>query len=544
MKKKNALIASGIALLSLALSGCSFIYDMISDNSGGNNNSNADFDVDKVDVDGKTIIQQTYKEYSEGHIYNIDYCPNKGNVKLLIIPVWFTDSNKYIDSSCKAKVREDIATAYLGSNSDTGWRSVKTYYEELSGNALSITGTVTDWYSASYSSTSAGSSQTITENLVNSSVDWYFSNNKSDKKSNYDSDGNGYLDAVMLIYGAPDYSALGNDSLDNLWAYCYWLQEQNDTLSPIPNAFFWASYDFMYSAGSRFSSTPAGSEYGSGDTKRCKIDAHTYIHEMGHIFGLEDYYDYSKNKYCPAGGFSMQDYNVGSHDPYSVMALGWANPYVVTGNSEVSIGTFQKTRDLVVITENWNGIGSPFDEYLILELYSPTGLNEMDCNYVYSKTISGPKSIGIRLWHVDARLTYCSNYKTTYIDGEKVNLPVFSANNITTNTKDSKATYGVTHAFSNTYNDEDYGSPLGRSYYNYNILQLIRRNTMEDLTTKEEITSSDLFVSGSYDLSKYSDQFVNSSPFKMNNGSYASWNIKISISGSGNDAIAKIDIVK
>lgn len=544
MKKKNILLAPIVLGLAFTLSGCSAIFDYLfpTDTDSG---SDANFDVDKVDVNGKTIIQQTYKDYSNSSIYNIDYCPTKGDIKLLIIPIWLNDSKDYIKESNKEKVRKDIETAYLGTNSDTGWRSVKTYYEELSNNALTITGTVSDWYSVNYSTYQLGTNSSITETLVTSATDWYFDNNETDKRSNYDSDKNGYIDAVMLIYGTPDYSAFNNDDLDNLWAYCFWLQDKNETTQPIPNAYFWASYDFMYSRGSFLRPTPAGSEYGSGDTSHCNIDAHTYIHEMGHIFGLDDYYDYSTAKYVPAGGFSMQEYNIGGHDPYSTMALGWANPYVVTANSKVSIGTFQKTRDIVLISSNWNGGGSPFDEYFLLELFSPTGLNEHDCNYLYSDTFKGPNKVGIRLWHVDARLAYCDKIVSQPgDDGVYRDYPVFSPNKLTVNAKDSRATYGISHAFSNTYNNEEYGSVLGSDYYDYNILQLIRRSTSVTTRTKNTIESSDLFTDGTYSISKYYRQFINQSPFKMNDGSFASWNLKISISGSGHDATATIEIVK
>ena len=305
MNKKKIITFTSICLCAIALSGCTFVSrvlekvsDTLSEEGNNNNNSNANFDVNKVDVDGKTIIQQTYKDYSKNNLYPIDYCPNQGDINLLIIPVWFTDSSNYIDNSKKEKVRQDIEKAYLGTNEETGWRSVKTYYEELSSNAITITGTVSDWYSVSYSTSKVGKDQEITDKLVPNAVDWYFTNNPSDSRTNYDSDNNGYIDAVMLIYGAPDYDALGDDSLDNLWAYCYWLQEENENSYPIANAYFWASYDFMYSSGSFLFSTPAGSKYGSGDTTHCNIDAHTYIHEMGHVFGLEDYYDYSKAKYA------------------------------------------------------------------------------------------------------------------------------------------------------------------------------------------------------------------------------------------------------
>ena len=538
MKIKKPFIILGILAGLVSLSGCSLMWNVIDGVIDGedrtNNNSDADFDVDKVDVDGKTIMQQTYKDYSKANVYNLDYCPSTGNVKMLIIPVWLSDSNIYITISKKGSLREQIRKAYLGTNEETGWRSVKTYYEELSQGALTLDGTVSEWYTTNYSSLYVGNDSFNTSELVESAVDWYFTNNPSDNIKDYDSDENGYLDAVMLIYGAPDYSALGNDSLSNLWAYAYWSQKVNETDTPIPNVYFWASYDFLFSSGTE-ALLMVGTTYGSGDTTHCLIDAHTYIHEMGHVFGLDDYYDYGPNRYRPAGGFSMQDWNLGSHDPFSTMALGWANPYVVKENAVVEIGTFQKTRDLVLLTNKWNNVGSPFDEYLLLELYSPTGLNEMDCKYVYDNLVKGPSNVGIRLWHVDARLAVCV--------GVSEDAPVFSSDKITNTTK-GKTKYGVYQAFTNSFEDPKYGSVFGETYDNYNLLQLIRRSTKETIRTSSTITNADLFTDGSYALSQYRNQFVNSAPFKMNNGEFASWNIKIEISGSGHDAKAKLSIVK
>ena len=538
VKKRNLSLLLVSLIATVSLTGCSFFLDVLEDidKQINDNSSNANFDVEKVDVDGKTIMTRTYKDYSNNCVYNLDYCPNSGNVNLLIIPVWFKDSNYYLNEFKKNKVREDIAKAYLGTNEETGWRSVKTYYEELSCGKLQINGKVTDWYESTYSYKDAGRepSSSYEESTVNiivkNAVSWYFENNPSDKRSNYDSDGNGYLDGVILIYAAPNYMSINDKSLSNLWAYAYWLQDENHTQLAMPNVYFWASYDFMYSEG-------IFGSYGYGDTTHCEVDTHTYIHEMGHVFGLEDYYDYSSASYCPAGGFSMQDYNIGSHDPYSTMALGWANPYIVTGNSELTIGTFQKTRDLVVISENWNGIGSPFDEYLILELYSPTGLNAFDIDYTNKgvNAYNRVDKVGLRLWHVDARLAMCTGNDKDYN-------PTYSPSKLTTD--QSKGSYGVYHAFSNTYNDPNYGSVLGSRYYDYNILQLVRRDTSTGLRTTSVFSQNDLFETGSYDLSNYSKQFVNSSPFKMNNGSYANWHFKVTIEGKDDDATAKIEIVK
>ena len=75
--------------------------------------------------------------------------------------------------------------------------------------------------------------------------------------------------------------------------------------------------------------------------------------------------------------------------------------------------------------------------------------------------------MGIRLWHVDARLLYS---KST----------VFNANSFTTNPKIEG--YKVIQMMSNTYygiQGRDYISQLGSSYADYNILQLIRNDEIE-----------------------------------------------------------------
>ena len=552
MKKNKTALLFILSGLTICLSSCSFLTNFLdqleeelNNSEGGNSNSNTNFDVEKTDVSGKTIINHTYKDYSNQSIYPIDSCPSLGNPKILIIPVWFKDSSKYISDLKKSIVRKDITTAYFGTNEETGWRSVKTYYEELSSGKLTLTGTVSQWYEPNYNIADVARDGEITQELVISATDWYFNNHPSEKRSDYDSDNNYFFDCVMLIYAAPDYQALRKDDYDNLWAYCYWLQNEK-TSKVTPNVFFWASYDFMYSQGAD-AYNRTDHPYGNGDTTHCNIDAHTYIHEMGHVFGLDDYYDYSSADYSPAGMFSMQDSNVGAHDPYSVMALGWADPYVVTGNSEVTIGVFQKTKDLVVISPKWNGIGSPFDEYIILELFSNTGLNEFDCTYAYGNNsdLKGPESFGIRMWHVDSRLTYVN--QTKYDPNLAADVYVFNARNMTSDTQIAKKrtdTYGVTHAFTNTYNNENYGSVLGRDYYDYNLLQLIRNSAFESYHTKDNFSTDDLFYTGQYDLTYYANQFVKGKNKKFNNGESLDWSIKIKISGRGEDTTAKIDIIK
>ena len=481
----------------------------------------------------KTPIEQTYADVISNSVYTLDGAPTIGTCNLLVIPVWFTDSSNYISTSYKANVRSDIQTAYFGTTTSTGWHSVKSYYEAESKGKLTMTGVVSDWYSAGISSSTAASySATQTASLVINAADWYFTNNTDKSRADFDCDSNGFLDGVLLIYAAPNYADPNSSaSSNNLWAYCFWAQDsgQKSVSSPGVNVFFWASYDFMYGS-NRVNSRTGKSTYHFGDDSHCTLDAHTYIHEMGHVFGLDDYYDYGPNSYTPAGSFSMQDYNVGGHDPFSVMSFGWADPYIPTESCEITIGAFQTTHEIVLLTPSWNTYNSPFDEYLLLELYTPTGLNTLDSTYAYNGGYPlGPSAPGIRLWHVDARLAYMK------YDGN------FKPSQLTSNARYSGG-YGVATAFSNSYGG-DHISVLGSSYTDYNLLQLVRNNASATYRPSDVLSASSLFRDGdAFDMSTFRSQFVNST--NLNNGTALGWSFSVSISASGAASTATINLVR
>ena len=458
-----------------------------------------------------------YSDFVSNNAYAISCTPSIGTTKLLVIPVWFTDSSNYIKTEKRDYVREDIQKVYFGTNDEVGWRSVKTFYEEESLGSLTLTGTVSAWYECGKSSSNYATDPATASNgapktsaLVESATNWYFSNHTSENRRDYDADGDGYLDGVMLIYAAPDYSTTGRDSDDNLWAYCFWIQDysaQNPS-NPGVNAFFWASYDFMY--GQEVASSRTGKTYHAGDTSKCNLDAHTFIHEMGHMFGLEDYYDYSSSSYQPAGGFSMQDHNVSMHDPFSSFALGWGKAYVPTESTTIDLKPFATDGEMIILSPSWNAYNSPFDEYLVLEYYTDLGLNEFDTTNKYMRQYgknypTGTHDYGIRLWHVDARLLY-------------TNAGSFSASKITTNPRISGGR--VTLMMSNTYSGggaDDYCSPLGTSYANYNLLQLIRNNTSANYKPKDMFSASHLFKAGdTFSMDKYGKQFYKTGKLDSN----------------------------
>ncbi len=512
------------------------------DQSSSSSDDSSSSSSSEPDVPTKTKLAYTYDDYYENCYYTklnnpVDNAPTIGSANLLVLPVWFTDSGNYITSdNGKENIKNDIEIAFFGTEAQTGWHSVRSFYEGESMGRLTVNGKVADWYECTYASTDVTDSDT-TNDVVMAAVSNYFGNNPKDSRKNYDANGDGYLDAVVIIYAAPNYGDCyvvdrtdTNCSNDNLWAYCYWMQGDNkqtrNKKAPNTNTYFWSSYDFMYSQEQAKQKT--GKAYGYGDNANFDIDCHTYIHEMGHAFGLDDLYDYSSHGYSPAGDLTMQDYNVGGHDPYSVMAYGWADPYIAKKAGKYTLKPFQSSHDVLLLTPLWNDYDSPFDEYILVELYTPTGMNKMDADHALDGRSALPSNTGIRVWHIDARLWGLVD--NTFDESEDL-----------TSNVEGNYEGGVLQAFSNTYQAGGNGTPLGNNYINYNLVQYIRNDTSSTYTPNDSIKNSNMFYNGdTFSMSTYSKQFVKSG--KLNSGKSLGWGFSIEIEGEGESAVATINL--
>lgn len=326
--------------------------------------------------------------------------PTTGDVKLLVIPVTFTDYR--CGNVCETR-KEQIRKSFFGAANETSWHSVKSFYEASSYGKLTLTGVVTDWFDSSWSS-STFAELTTQEGDYSYAFDptWamldaaiaFAKTNLNSNLSEYDTDDDGFIDSVYLIYNNPNstnavYSDAGEDVY---WAYTYWHYNNYDkgnVNSPAGMTLVWSSYDFMFEG------------YGANG-----IDAHTYIHEMGHAFGLDDYYTYSMDDWGAAGGLDMMDYNILDHNAYSKYFLGWTTPYVLDGNqntTQITLQPFESSGDFFLLGNNWNG--SSFDNYLIFEFYTPTGINQKDSAAAYpGNGVRGFNVPGVKIYHVDARL--------------------------------------------------------------------------------------------------------------------------------------------
>ena len=459
----------------------------------------------------KTPLKSGFKDKFDNSAYGYANSATIGDVKWLVVPVWFTNSSDYIAEDKKETVRNDITNAFFGTSASVGWRSVSTFYEEESFNKLHLSGKVTKWYNVG-DNTSTIKSTGNTSGLASNVLSWYKTNYPEDSIANYDHDKDGVIDALIMIYAAPTD---GN----NFWAYCALSSTVRASIDKDPNlgTFMWASYAFMYGSNVISSKTGKSGNRSSGDTSYCAIDTHTYIHESGHLLGCDDYYDYSGN-YCPAGGYTMQDYDWGMHDPFSVMAYGWADPYIPTETTTLTINSFQSSGDCVILTPSWNDYDSPFDEYIVIEYFSPKGLNEFDATHGH-RNIYVNKS-GVRIWHVDARLAYTNDY-------------TFSYSKLTTNP--NIANNRVEYAFNNT-SDGSGGraSVLGSSYSDYSFLTLIRNYDRVTYKNPYPASQNDFYYEGDVfkmNGSREKNQFPNQG--RLNSGDELGWMVEFLEQDSG-----------
>lgn len=469
--KKKALITT-VSLLSLLLTSCGQRAN------SGNGSNTGDIQVN-TDASGlatvriyknndyssngrfvpadKVDLELNYNDLSGTLSNNKSVMPSLGDANLLVIPVHLPGGNEYKTD----KVKSDIEKVFFGDKDDSslGFKSVKQYYSEASYGKFNLSGTVTDWFDATtlvsdVKDITSGTEGTIVNKILRGAVDWAGSSQGINLKD-FDNNEDGNIDGVYLVYDHLDWTTENyiqhesNPQFDSstlnqaFWNFTYWdfySESKND--KPSTSGFSWSSFDMMYTS---YCERNKNDTPDLSDLSKIKLDSHTFIHEFGHLLGLEDYYSSSDSSYHPAGESTMMDQNIGDLDSYSKMLLGWVTPYVVYGTSEITITNVSKNsgNSVIVIPSNYAEISqsvedaikgnridkfrytfNPFSEYLMIDLYTPDGNNEQDTYgpYVFDRSAMANK-VGVRIYHIDSRIFKCKvvdymgGQKLAYVDG-------------------------------------------------------------------------------------------------------------------------------
>ena len=349
-------------------------------------------------------INYTYHDLGlDNNMYIWHFINSVGEQNILVVPVKIQGTTSVTTQS----TIDDLETTLFGDPEvDTNLysESLKSYYYKSSYEKLILGGEITDWmgnYEKSTFEMLEGQESDPLQTL-NDDFESFIATQNIDK-SKYDKDKDGYLDCVIFVYSCKD-AQQDRSANGNYWAYTCSFENKSNTSNPTLCNYIWLSYDFMYS------------EEANG-----KLDAHTFIHEFGHALGQDDFYNGSESNIQQkdvTGQNIMMAYNVCDHDAFTKFSYGWINPYVVTGNCSITINPFQESGDAIILPIIDSSVKSfdknAFSEYIILEYYTPTGLNEKDSKTAYGN-LRGITGSGIRVYYVDARLFYEINEEEVQI---------------------------------------------------------------------------------------------------------------------------------
>ena len=306
--------------------------------------------------------------------------PSTGSVPILVIPIVFTNSDYDLNEVC-----DTLEKGFNGTPEQTGWHSLRSYYETVSFGNLHFSANILDPYQTGEAFNKRANDDRDAKYLADA-LTYY---DPQIDYSSYDANKDGYIDCVYLVYLAP-YDA----NSDLWWAYTTEYEEDEEEMRLDGKGvdwYMWLSFEFFHEG--------IMSAYNSSDSLGVTVNAETIIHETGHAMGLDDYYDYVGQKYGGLGALNMMDANQGDHDPFSKAIMGWIHPTVyVSGAYQKTLGSFTNTGDALFISKN--GEDSYFGEYYVVVFYTPDGVNAIKAD----KEVGIIGISGVLVYHVDATL--------------------------------------------------------------------------------------------------------------------------------------------
>jgi len=397
--------------------------------------------------------------------YNLGsgFAPANGKQKILLVPIALSGTPTY-------KWNETYY-GYMTANQTR----IHDYYYNASMGKLDVTvdlgGTLAKMYQSSFTESSFDEN-TVGEDeawenlysMIESATSWV-QNTFGINLDDYDSDDDGYVDSIHFMVDGSDKGEWGSA----LWPHMNTMNvSAGTTAKPVTNTYSMSNLNHI-------------------------SDAWTTIHEQGHIYGIEDYYDYAY-KMDTIGSYDMQSYGVMDWNSFSKLSNGWVSPYYVDGTSDsftIEIEPSATTGDCILIPSSGGWNGTPFDEYILIELFANCGNN----SYFWGKSGGYSGNAGCRVYHVDARLwefnySHYNQYQGTITGGRYVDDP----------TAETSYTYWQI-AHDNTVGNE-YASPQVTATKDaYRLLHLIQSggtNTFENTSSsaRHELAYDDLFVTG------------------------------------------------
>lgn len=291
--------------------------------------------------------------------------PSLGEVNVLVILIEFPD---YLHNELNHS--SEFVKEYLFGPASAKHESISSFYLKSSFNKLNIKADVLGWYKTNFKS------RYYTSNYLDYSSDYilrealnYYERQGYDF-SKYDANNDGYVDAVYAIY-----SKEFNERSDTWWAYQTFLTDELILDNKIISNYMWASIYFIDVDGSL-----------------------TFIHETGHLMGLDDYYDYNPG-IGPDGGLGgadLMDDTQGDHGPISKILLGWVEPVIIETEQyfdiSIDLQPFVESGQVILVTSKFQSF---YSNYFLIDFYIPQSLNKTNSYFTEN---------GIRIYYINAEL--------------------------------------------------------------------------------------------------------------------------------------------
>jgi len=341
--------------------------------------------VAQMKLQGKTEAEIEAEERSFALPSGFEGVASTGNPAILTVVIDFADtriSSLYPDISITDINNNIYGDGTTEAQSHAPYESVNAFYKRASENTLSFSGNTLGVYNFSGNQATYTPGMTLVaenQRLFDMVKEALESFDATHDFSQYDNDGDGDIDGLNIIWSGE----LGG------WATFWWGYQWSffvgdaDTTTfdgKTLNTFTWQSLETRSN----------GSDY----------NPETLIHEIGHLLGLPDLYDYEPGADLEggAGGVDIMD-SRGNFNAFSRWTLDWITPEIVgsgpaiTRELRASGDPSSSLSKAVAIFPNLSN--DPFQEFFMIENRYRVGNDGGEANM---------PSDGLAIWHIDANL--------------------------------------------------------------------------------------------------------------------------------------------
>lgn len=211
----------------------------------------------------------------------------------------------------------------------------------------------------------------------------------------YDADGDGYIDNVFVYYAGYNEAEWGPDN--SVWPHRWFVERNYNYAGTAQSLLFDGKKVFDYACTSELK--------GNSGSNMCGIG--TFTHEFGHVIGLPDYYHTEDDKntlnnwsIMDAGAYLNEGRTPPTYSAYDRFFLGWLTPEELSSPADKSLYPLSQSTVLVsstakqayllsASTHNLNGGNPSPTEFYIMEYRKKTGWD----TYLPEE--------GLLFWHID-----------------------------------------------------------------------------------------------------------------------------------------------